>query len=110
MVPSLVINEEVGIQYCEICGVGSSETTEVDNINLFLANLLMISTSSFVSPRHSQNSFDPPMRLALVALSLCPFAFARKIFGQMITPAVCPAIQVNFSTNETCIVRCFVDA
>ena len=78
MVPSLVINKEVGTQYCEICGVGSSEITEVDNINLFLANLLMISISSFVSPRHSQSSFDPPMRLALVALSLYPFALREK--------------------------------
>ena len=64
MVPFSDINEIVGTQYFLTCGAGSGMTTEVDKINLFLnafPNLLLISVSSSVSPRHSQNAFDPPI-------------------------------------------------
>ena len=93
MVNFSYIDEVVGTQYFLIYGAGSGETTEVDKINLLLnafANLSLISLSSSVSPRHSQNAFDAPMRLFFVAASLCPFSLREQSLDTWLHP---PCVQ-----------------
>ena len=71
----------MGPPHSLICAVGSGETTKGDKINLLLnafSILSLIRLLSSVSPCHSQNAFEPPIRLAFVAASLCPFALRKK--------------------------------
>ena len=90
MVPFSDIDEVVGTQYFSICGAGLGETTEVDKIILLLntfANLSLISLLSSVSPRHLHNPFDPPVRLAFFAASLCPFALREQPLDTWLHPS-----------------------
>ena len=83
----------MGTPHSLICGVGSGETTEGDKINLLLnafSILLLIRLSSSVSPRHLQNEFEHPMRLAFVAASLCLFALRGQSLDTLLHP---PCIQ-----------------
>ena len=82
MAPFLDMGKVMGTQHSLICGVGSGETTKVDKVNLLFnefSSFSLISLSSSVSPRHSKNAFEPPMRLAFVTVSLCPFALREQL-------------------------------
>ena len=86
-------DEVVGTQYFLIYGAGSGETTELDKINWLLnafANLSLISLLSSISVCHSQNAFNPPMRLAFDATSLCPFALREQLLDTWLYP---PCVQ-----------------
>ena len=93
MAPFLDMGAVMGTQYSLICGVSSGETTEGDKINLLLSafvSLSLIRLSSSVSPRHSQNEFEPPMQLAFVAASLFPFALRKQLLDAWLHP---PCVQ-----------------
>ena len=98
----------MGTQHSLICGVGSGETTEVDKI-IFLLNAFasssLISLSSSVFPRHSQNSFEPPMHLAFVAASLCLFALREQSLDAWLPPLCVQQYRPDYLQTKLVIFR-----